>query len=374
MKKKSVNKNELNSNESANNEFIEADPVMVDGVSQTPADKPSGTIDRRKAFVKTVGAVLGGAAAASILQSNSPVEVLPDDTSYADALQAEITDDGITESLADDTTAMESAGFDPNTAPVATSVTKDMDFEEAFAAARHETGPGGVFMYQGQYYNTFYAEELNDEGHPVVEYDSVPSHDLPEPEYTQDEYLPDDSTQSAPENTGGGNQGAGPNTMAIDSNADGSVDAVFVDINEDGSADAMFSDLNQDGSIVETEVQYIHDPQTLQTPEQAVDGTQMSIDTNADGVDDVVIMDANTDQYADAIGTDADNNQQIDQNEVVILNEEALGAGAGSVPEIEYQGEVSDDMPEDVPDSMIDEQVDDVTNLSQNFDEYNEWA
>lgn len=41
----------------------------------------------------------------------------------------------------------------------ATGVTDQMSFAEAFAAARQETGPGGVFAWNGQVYGTFYKEE-----------------------------------------------------------------------------------------------------------------------------------------------------------------------------------------------------------------------
>ena len=39
--------------------------------------------------------------------------------------------------------------------PVASSVTEDMSFAEAFAAARAEVGPGGVFQWHGQIFGTY---------------------------------------------------------------------------------------------------------------------------------------------------------------------------------------------------------------------------
>ena len=44
---------------------------------------------------------------------------------------------------------------------VATSVDDSMTFSEAFAAARHEVGPGGLFTWHGHTYGTYYAEEWN---------------------------------------------------------------------------------------------------------------------------------------------------------------------------------------------------------------------
>lgn len=45
--------------------------------------------------------------------------------------------------------------------PVSHNVTDDMTFDEAFAAARQEVGPGGVFEWHGGVYGTYYASEWN---------------------------------------------------------------------------------------------------------------------------------------------------------------------------------------------------------------------
>ena len=42
---------------------------------------------------------------------------------------------------------------------IATLVTSDMNFSEAFATARAEVGAGGYFMYHGGWYGTYYAGE-----------------------------------------------------------------------------------------------------------------------------------------------------------------------------------------------------------------------
>ncbi len=42
---------------------------------------------------------------------------------------------------------------------LATTVTDDMTFDEAFAAARTEMGPGDYFEWHGNYFNTFYQHE-----------------------------------------------------------------------------------------------------------------------------------------------------------------------------------------------------------------------
>ena len=52
----------------------------------------------------------------------------------------------------------DSAWIDDNI-KLATSVNDEMSFNQAFAAARAEVGPGGAFVWRGQVKNTFYAEE-----------------------------------------------------------------------------------------------------------------------------------------------------------------------------------------------------------------------
>ena len=46
--------------------------------------------------------------------------------------------------------------------PFATSVNDDMTYNEAFAAARQEVGPGGAFVWHGTVYGTYYGTEWNE--------------------------------------------------------------------------------------------------------------------------------------------------------------------------------------------------------------------
>lgn len=47
-------------------------------------------------------------------------------------------------------------------APHATPITNDMSFKDAFALARAEVGPGGIFDWHGKHYNTYTREELSE--------------------------------------------------------------------------------------------------------------------------------------------------------------------------------------------------------------------
>ena len=68
--------------------------------------------------------------------------------------------------IADETSAaseegsQQAEGAIDSTLPVA-QMHNDMSFGEAFAAARAEVGPGGVFVWHGGVYNTYTAEEWN---------------------------------------------------------------------------------------------------------------------------------------------------------------------------------------------------------------------
>jgi hypothetical protein len=248
-----------------------------------------------------------------------------------------------------------------------------MSFSEAFSAAREELGAGGVFAWHGQYYNTFYAEELNDNNQPVVEYEVTGHHPL--------DPLEDYDSGPAPANEGsieqdspGMEEEGSPDVMAADFDMDGSVDAVYVDLNEDGSADAAYTDLNQDGQITEDEVVLIHDPDNLERPETPSDGSMLSVDTNADGVDDILLADVEGDQVADAVGIDQNSDMQIDESEIIILNPEAMEGTEIQPEEVEYSGEIAADMPEDVSEEVLDQMTDDVANLEDNFDEINNWS
>jgi len=64
------------------------------------------------------------------------------------------------EALAGESPAAETPAEDAAGLKVA-HVSDDMSFSEAFAAARAEVGPGGVFHWHGGIFNTYYAEEWN---------------------------------------------------------------------------------------------------------------------------------------------------------------------------------------------------------------------
>jgi hypothetical protein len=81
-------------------------------------------------------------------------------------------------------------------APLAHTANDNMSFGQAFAHARHEVGPGGVFAWHGQYYNTYYREEWAAMTPAQHKEYAASLHDLPHPaNYHQ---LPPDHNPNVP--------------------------------------------------------------------------------------------------------------------------------------------------------------------------------
>jgi hypothetical protein len=200
---------------------------------------------------------------------------------------------------------------------VAAGVNDDMSFGEAFAAARQEVGPGGVFEWHGQIYGTYYADEWNNmsaeeraeyENHfswnhidasesdvtthqTSASYTSGGSaasetasveHHTPDPTPSNDDDIevvhvdpthPDGQTtpvvevDPTPSTVPGDDSGVevlgvyhddsnGANLAHLE--IDGH-NAVMVDVDGDMVFDAMAEDLNDDGQISDNEVADIHD-------------------------------------------------------------------------------------------------------------------
>ena len=96
--------------------------------------------------------------------------------------------------------AQQVEGANESTLPVA-QIHNEMSFGEAFAAARAEVGPGGVFIWHGGIYNTYTADEWNamtpqqknDFAHQVNP--EVRAHEVPTPTDAH----PDVAVQPAPD-------------------------------------------------------------------------------------------------------------------------------------------------------------------------------
>lgn len=173
-------------------------------------------------------------------------------------------------------------------APMASNVNDNMSFNEAFAAARAEVGPGGVFEWHGGLYGTYYASEWNamDDAARNEYYNTVPWHSASHhhtannttstTETHHTETVVDDGgrVDEHGETNDGGNGGGGENADADieiigveHANLDGEHDSIigaasvdgqavyFVDIDgTDDQFDVMIADLNGNSEIEENEV------------------------------------------------------------------------------------------------------------------------
>ena len=150
----------------------------------------------------------------------------------------------------------------------------DMSFGDAFAAARAETGgPGGVFVWHGNVYNTYYAEEweamtpeqqnlfcssaVGQANYQNYVYDG---HDEYYYEPDHDDLAYDDEVHILgvyEENIEGQNMYvgevsvAGENIVLVDCDQDNLFDIMIADVDHDGNiSDSEFVDISSDGIMV----------------------------------------------------------------------------------------------------------------------------
>lgn len=202
---------------------------------------------------------------------------------------------------------------------MAESVNDDMSFGEAFAAAREEVGPGGVFEWHGNLYNTYSAAEweaMSDEDRQEFAnnvYNASNNEENPEEgEQGQDlaELENNDNGESGVEQEPATNEviaegdtepadptdieatseeEAGNEVIDVQVHEVGSVatedgeimnvavatvdghDAAFVDVDNDGYVDGVLVDANDDGVIEDNEV--------IETPDSDVDMSYLAMMT-----------------------------------------------------------------------------------------------
>lgn len=164
-------------------------------------------------------------------EATDAVDVQADDTDSLDVQAEEISDENVID-IAEINAG--NGGFVGAT-PIAHNVSDDMSFGEAFAHARAEVGPGGIFEWRGNTYGTYYEDEWN----------SMTTAD-------KDEYWAAVNQAVGIDNGYGYENYAGNSNeiQVIDSqdvDGDGNDDAWLVDVNDDGQGDAVILDVDGDG-------------------------------------------------------------------------------------------------------------------------------
>lgn len=121
--------------------------VATSQTNEQPTAQPAA--EKKQDWVKNVGIGTGAAVAAGVIATlftSGTIEQAPQDDDSHDTESS----DGLTTPVVTD-----------GELAIAHSVTDDMSFGEAFAAAHDEVGPGGVFEWHGELYGTYTAQEWN---------------------------------------------------------------------------------------------------------------------------------------------------------------------------------------------------------------------
>ena len=124
----------------------------------SPEAKASG--EKKKGWSKAGKVGAAAALGAAIL---TPLAVFPD--APIDGNENEIGDIGLDDSNLEDSQEFVGSSsdmhFEGHTMEVSHSVDDSMSFSQAFAAARHDVGAGGLFVWHGHTFGTYYGNEWN---------------------------------------------------------------------------------------------------------------------------------------------------------------------------------------------------------------------
>ena len=128
----------------AQNENNNDMPETTNPNHDNPANKKQGGKNLKGAIIGTAGAAAIGGAALLITGFKKPEEPVEEPV---------LSPDNQTTPIA------EPLHFNGAEVPLANGVNDNMSFSEAFATAREEVGPGGVFHWHGASYGTYYENE-----------------------------------------------------------------------------------------------------------------------------------------------------------------------------------------------------------------------
>lgn len=211
-----------------------------------------------------VGAVAGVAGGAVLTGMKSDNGLQFEHVEDPEEVEVVEVDNTVTEPVQSNEVIVEQHEEFHGNVPLAHGVNDNMSFAQAFSAARAEVGPGGVFHWHGQSYNTYTAAEWNSMSSdqqmafgqaavgagpapsyaPTHNYTASTSTTNPEPQIVNDDddvvilgVVHDDET--------GHNVGA----MSIQGQ-----DVVVVDVDGDMEFDVLLSDLNGDGVLQDDEI------------------------------------------------------------------------------------------------------------------------
>jgi hypothetical protein len=263
---------------------------------ESPESNETNGVSDKNAGVKNVASGMAGgvvgAAGAMIITGFTTPENTPDPTPNPDPHTSPLS-------------SPSAAGFDGSHVPVASHVTDDMSFSEAFASARSETGAGGVFIWRGGCYGTYYRDEW--------------SQLSPEYKQTFSNYPYQTSGTHAPGVSGHG-QGPQDVTNAVHEhhvseednkvevlgvhyanggrqeiafapvNVDG-YNGLFIDVNTDGIFDVVVDNYGNIHDISDLEITHagLHSPVTPEGPDNYLEANYLPDYTNDANIDSFLV-------------------------------------------------------------------------------------
>jgi hypothetical protein len=283
----------------------------------TPVQKPRFKASWKKvARNGGIGLFIGGAASALMGMTNIEGDVSDIPSAGNGVLSGDILDkinnlNSEEGAETEDVTQPDWAGDDVQ---VASGVNDDMSFDEAFATARQELGPGGVFEWHGGIYGAYYADEwdqMSPEEH--TEYQEQFNWDNIEVAETQP--ITDDSINDAPVEAVVIEQPApAPEPVAEQApveEEDDDLEIIHVEHTEEGEE---ISPLPEGDPLAENEESTVEVLGVVHNQEDGVNLGHVVVDGQ-----EVVLVDVDGDMEFDAMAVDLDGDGQISENEVVSL-------------------------------------------------------
>ncbi len=220
--------------------------------------------------------------------------------------------------------------------PVASEVNDSLSFNEAFAAARNETGPGGLFVWQGHTYGTYYknewdamSQEEQDQYWADVQHTSQQIH-YEEPELESES----DSELDVEQNSDLGDEQEQDEEPEIESNDEEQElqedDSDLVEVELDEEADVEVSlDEDETDEIVEVEdeesidisVDGDDEVEVLVDEVDESDDIELEVETDDELFEDPSLFDADTDEIEEVA---FDENEMMETDEEMDLSDDLL--------------------------------------------------
>ena len=367
--------------------------VMNDGTTaKTPAQAaPVEKTNKKGSFWQGVlvggipGIMLGSAgtvfAAQAPLHDEEAIEDVNEEA-VEPVIEEDTTSSDVNNTVADESNVPEIG----ETVEVASNVNDGMSFSEAFASARAEVGPGGVFVWNGNVYSTYYEEEWDNMTDEQKEEFSDALHNTASSATEQSSTPEYANNYHEASNVEGGVQVVSDEIVetedgqvvrvtgvvvdghygeVYDYDNDGQADAALIDTNDDGRPDLAMVDENGDGYISEVEVYSMgdsgmvsgnnyHETSNAQGGVQVVsdevvktdDGHEVRVtgvvvdghygevyDYDNDGQADVAVIDANDDGAPDIALVDENGDGYISENEAYCMTDSGMIAMNDPNPE-----------------------------------------